>query len=274
MSFQKNEGDPKTPLNSLDPKFCDNHRHITNIGLNLTDDQPNSPKRTNIQQNSTSTLKQAGKQSASSSPTDSEGESTDEEWNEPKASDRKTRPSDSSMENEIAITSDQSYMRIPVNNPIPLPPKRISLVLDKKQESSDTEENASPIIGPKDQSSCVEINYDFPRSYHEQKISASQREIAMCGSMPSIHGHLVTSTPNLIHSGTATLDRNFYGNAKPGEPHVFRFDSESISMPPPVVNRTLKPKKNGYGEIKSPQAAPVVDRKLKPTAMSKVRELN
>lgn len=39
---------PMTPLNSLDPKFYETPRsHINNIGLNLTNDQPYSPKRNN-----------------------------------------------------------------------------------------------------------------------------------------------------------------------------------------------------------------------------------
>lgn len=40
-------GSPATPLNSLDPKFYDTPRSHINIGLNLTNDQPYSPKRNN-----------------------------------------------------------------------------------------------------------------------------------------------------------------------------------------------------------------------------------
>lgn len=38
---------PSTPLNSLDPKFYDTPRSHINIGLNLTNEQPYSPKRNN-----------------------------------------------------------------------------------------------------------------------------------------------------------------------------------------------------------------------------------
>lgn len=38
---------PMTPLNSLDPKFYDTPRSHINIGLNLTNEQPYSPKRNN-----------------------------------------------------------------------------------------------------------------------------------------------------------------------------------------------------------------------------------
>lgn len=155
-------------------------------------------------------------------------------------------------------------MKISVNNPIPLPPKRISIIFDRKQDLSDTEENVSPIItsiGPKENSSFVDDSYDFPRSHNIQLFSGSHRDIGKIGS--SIHGHLMTSTPNLIHSASL-LDKNFYGNAPPRERNVFVFDHESISMPPPEVNRTLKPKKNGKSANKSIQNAPVIDRKLKP----------
>lgn len=219
--------------------------------------------------------------SANSSPTDSDGGSTDEEWTEPKVSNRKTRPSDSSMENEsIAITAGQSYMKM-AGNPIPLPPKRMSLVMEKKQETSDTEENASPqmMIGPKDSSSCIdELRYDFPRSYNVQGFTGSHMNIGTMNTTQSIHGlgHLMTSTPNLIHSGVSTIDRtqmNFYSNAAPRENNIFRFDFTS-SAPPPDVNRTLKPRKelNGHGLISNAQPAPTVDRKLKPGTFSKVRK--
>lgn len=211
--------------------------------------------------------------SVNSSPTDSEGGSTDDEWTEPKVRARKTRPSDSSMENEhIAITAGQSYMKM-AGNPIPLPPKRMSLV-EKKPETSDNEENASP-IGPRDSSSCVDERYDFPRSYNVQGgFTGSHMNIGTTGSMTSInaHGHLMTSTPNLIQTGT--LDRsqmNFYSNAAPRENNIFRFDFTS-SNPPPEVNRTLKPRKERNGiAMTSVQPAPTVDRKLKPGTPSKVR---
>lgn len=38
---------PATPLNSLDPKFYETPRNHVNIGLNLTNEQPYSPKRNN-----------------------------------------------------------------------------------------------------------------------------------------------------------------------------------------------------------------------------------
>lgn len=183
------------------------------------------------------------------------------------------------MENEsIAITAGQSFMKMTAN-PIPLPPKRGSLVLDKKQESSDTEENASPLmpIGPKDSSSCVDDRYDFPRSYNVQGFTGSQMNIGTIGSLASIQGqgHLMTSTPNLIHTGVnSSLDRsrmNFYSNAAPCENNIFRFDFTNNA--PPEVNRLTKPRKEmgGHGFIhkngstkmdraERSQPAPTVDR--------------
>lgn len=255
----------------MDPKFYETPRShmIANIGLNLTDDQPNSPKRNNT----SSAVPKYGK-NVSSSPTDSEGGSTDDEWTEPKVGGRRTRPSDSSMENEsLGIIAGQSYMKMVANPaPAPLVPKRMSLVVERKQETSDTDENASPhmLIGPKDSSCCVDERYDFPRSYNVQAFTGSHTNIGMMGSASSIHGHghLMSSTPNLINSGGSTLDRsqlNFYSNAPPRENNIFRFDFTSTA-PPPDVNRTLKPRKElcGYGVIKKFQPPPTVDRKLKP----------
>lgn len=233
-----------------------------------------------VPQNPPQAVSKRSKESVNSSPTDSDGGSTDEEWTESKAglTRRKTRPSDSSVENEaIAITAGQSYMKIP-GNPIPLP-KRMSLVVEKKQESSDTEENASPMIGPKDSFSCVvDERYDFPRSYNVQGISSSQMNIGNIGSMTSIHGHshLMTSTPNLIHSGASTLDplqMNFYANAAPRENNIFRFDFGGAAQPP-QVNRTLKPRKELNGRQLKLQPAPTVDRKLKPGTFSKVYRIH
>lgn len=42
------DDNPSTPLNSLDPRFYDTPRSHINIGLNLTNDQPYSPKRNNF----------------------------------------------------------------------------------------------------------------------------------------------------------------------------------------------------------------------------------
>lgn len=268
---QKNENDPKTPLNSLDPKFYDTPRsHLTNIGLNLTDDQPNSPKRNNTSNVQATTKKPKDEQpTLNSSPTDSDG-STDEEWTEPTAGRRKTRPSDSSMENEsIAITAGQTFSKM-AGNPIPLPPKRMSLVIERKADTSDTEENASPMmIGPKDSSCCVDERYDFPRSYNVRVFTGSNLNIGTIGSITSIpgQGHLMTSTPNL-QSGTSPM--NFYANAAPRENNVFRFDFANTN-PPPQVNRTLKPRKERNGvDAKNAQPAPTIDRKLKPGTPSKV----
>lgn len=47
---------PMTPLNSLDPKFYDTPRSHFNIGLNLTNEQPYSPKRNNVPTVSTTIL--------------------------------------------------------------------------------------------------------------------------------------------------------------------------------------------------------------------------
>lgn len=119
---------PMTPLNSLDPKFYETPRsHINNIGLNLTNEQPYSPKRNNCPTVSVprSRIKPFGRihlyfsslqsqpahviRSDRSSPTDSESVFTDdEEWPHTSSTteasnDRKLRPSDSSVENDSVV---------------------------------------------------------------------------------------------------------------------------------------------------------------------------
>lgn len=150
-------------LNSLDPKFYDTPRnHNMNLtGLNLTDDQPYSPKRNNCSMTQSS-------RSGQSSPTDSESVFTDDECSQTESMqgtlERKTRPSDSSIENEtIQWTYMQRFSRVDniknMNAEVPpRPPKRIgALVLNESDKSKDLQtsdtENASPAIGPKDSSS-------------------------------------------------------------------------------------------------------------------------
>lgn len=126
LNFSEN---PTTPLNSLDPRFYDTPRSHINIGLNLTNEQPYSPKRNNCQQKQQHTplcqpsTSSAGglhaelqkTQSGHSSPTDSESVFTDDEWSHPvlpqNTLDRQTRPSDSSIEND-GWTCVQSFAKI------------------------------------------------------------------------------------------------------------------------------------------------------------------
>lgn len=309
--FLQNNENPTTPLNSLDPRFYDTPRSHNNIGLNLTSDQPYSPKRNNNNNYSqhkltktdempskSGTIKKQSNQQGSgqSTPTDSESVFTDDEWVMPISAantiERTTRPSDSSIENDaIAFTYVQRFSKSTMHSAgPPLPPKRISLVLDNKMDSpSDTEENASPaqLQGPQECTAFVEENYDIPRS-HQQ--NTNRRDNGDNISVSSLNiPQLVSSTPNLIPTQQSqTLDRpnrsNFYTNAAPSKQgNVFRYDFFD-DTPAPVVNRRLKPKSNdsgsnfdGYGTIKAfvppvpvatPSAtgisAPTVDRKLKP----------
>lgn len=241
--------------------------------------------------------KQSNQQgSGQSTPTDSESVFTDDEWVMPISAantiERTTRPSDSSIENDaIAFTYVQRFSKSTIHSAgPPLPPKRISLVLDNKMDSpSDTEENASPaqLQGPQESTAFVEENYDIPRS-HQQNFNRRDNSENISVSSLNIP-QLVSSTPNLIPTQQSqTLDRpnrsHFYSNAAPSKQgNVFRYDFFD-DTPAPVVNRRLKPKSNesgssfdGYGTIKAiipsiptPSAtitgisAPTVDRKLKP----------
>lgn len=253
---------PSNLLNSMDPKFYDTPRnHHINIGLNLTTtEQPYSPKRNNCPM--------PRLDSGHSSPTDSESVFTDDEFSQTEQlfcpTSRQLRPSDSSIENDsIGWTYAQRFSKVPgggggntteaiCNNgngsdPPPRPPKRIStLVLDGLErtkdikECSDTE-NASPAIGPKDNTSYVEQSYDIPRShrlpYHLNNNNNSPKQLIST----DINAQ---STPNLLVSdGGYVVKQNYYSNAAPttidGGGSVFRYDFIEDA---PVVNRSLKPK--------------------------------
>lgn len=243
---------------------------MTNIGLNLTDDQkdivPSSPKRNNVSSGADASIqdKVVKPRSPNSTPTDEEGFSTDDEdgeWRRQKlpANDQKLPIPLTNSEDNVAITALTTYMKVSAVNPLPLPPKRMSFV-EKKQEISDSEENMSPIeIGPVDRSCVVDDQYDIPRSYNFQPSQLHSRSAS-----------LITSTPNLVSSPDLhKSDMNFYSNFAPSEQMVFRFDHEA----PPVVNRTLKP---GSSSTNSLNAPPIVNRTLKPgktVGKSRVRKM-
>ncbi|ETN67260.1 grb2-associated binder, gab [Anopheles darlingi] len=142
-------GSPVTPLNSLDPRFYETPRSHTNVGfnLNVSNEQPYSPKRSNVGQqtgagpSSLAMARAPGVVSGSgkSSPSDSESVFTDDEWTAPVVNggatvgassgsgvmirgtsngvstiDRNTRPSDSSIENDaVGWTYVQRFSKVP-----------------------------------------------------------------------------------------------------------------------------------------------------------------
>ncbi|KAJ6643413.1 Protein daughter of sevenless [Pseudolycoriella hygida] len=278
---------PLTPLNSLDPKFYDTPRSHINIGLNLINDQPYSPKRNNCPPS------QPRPRSERSSPTDSESVFTDDEdWTHQSPQrplDRSLRPSDSSVENDsIVITYAQRFSKLPTDEKtsenghglekrrksVPSrPPKRISgLQLEGVEErnkeihSSDTE-NASPAIGPKDISCCVEDSYDIPRSHQMPYYNLNESN---SNSPTSVDRNSITSsTPNLSSDvGTMKLPKrsHFYSNAAPSkvDGNFFRYDFVE------QVRAFLKSVETQRGVTREnwfQENAPVVDRGLKPKAL-------
>ncbi|XP_062552248.1 protein daughter of sevenless [Armigeres subalbatus] len=274
---------PITPLNSLDPRFYDTPRSHPNSGFNLiNNEQPYSPKRSNVTvpvQHATSGCAKASR-SGKSSPSDTESVFTDDESaatasiDSSRTKDRNTRPSDSSIENDaIGWTYVQRFARVsqddqsktaglPAASAPPRPPKRTSLILDsiekhKDIQSSDTE-NASPAIGPKDASSCVEQFYDIPRSHQPGQYpgGSSMMHLPEADLLSPLSqcDLIASSTPNLMASGSTngsqcgtlgrgTLRPHCYTNAAPQhiEGNVFRFDF-SEQGDAPAINRNLKPK--------------------------------
>lgn len=304
---------PSNLLNSLDPRFYDTPKnHNINIGLNLTDDQPYSPKRNNcptVMPAGALTHQQQQRVTVSgqSSPTDSESVFTDDEWSQTESLqgtiERRLRPSESSIENDsVPWTYVQRFSRVPnggepttpgstpqmggecvVEVAPPRPPKRLSaLIFDEVEKSKDVQtsdtENASPAIGPKDNSSVsvflflnfsppkthnnlltvtflfqfVEQSYDIPRSHH-LPYYLNNNGLGGSGGTLSISPKLITSaditaqsTPNLVVVDGYVVKQNFYTNAAPRkvEGSVFRYDFIEQGDAP-AVNRNLKPKKEG-----------------------------
>ncbi|XP_055313368.1 protein daughter of sevenless isoform X2 [Sitodiplosis mosellana] len=263
---------PTTPLNSLDPKFYDTPRSHFNIGLNVANEQPYSPKRNNIQ-----TIPQTP-QSGKSSPTDSEGVFTDDEdcgWpNDSTNSERCMRPSESSVENDsIVFTYAQRFSKMPDDESVtakrvlpkrPLPVAGLSLEKTDSEEqnkdvnSSDTE-NASPAIayGPKDINSYVDESYDIPRSHQlpytkhkEPNNYENFMDLGASGTSASMleldEGRSSKKIGEKVEFTTSTMPkkRHFYTNAAPAkfDGNVFRYDFDDKQTDAPVVDRKLKPK--------------------------------
>lgn len=166
---------PMTPLNSLDPRFYETPRNHAVSGLNLTNDQPYSPKRNNIptsaiayqrHQQLQHQLQQQTKQmsqsqeplqqqpqeahSGLSSPTDSGSVFTDDDesitphLNESSNGDRSMRPSESSIENDsIVFTYSQRFSKAPAADadllPKPNDIKRPNPLLGVSLEKPDIE---------------------------------------------------------------------------------------------------------------------------------------
>ncbi|KAH8302358.1 hypothetical protein KR044_005491 [Drosophila immigrans] len=119
-------------LNNLDPKFYDTPRSHNNIGLNLTNDQSYSPKITNCSLQQLANANNSNKQRSQRSDSDSESVFTDDdEWAHPlplrennfTITDRSTRPSDSSIENEsFVLTYSQRFSKMPEDGAALTPP--------------------------------------------------------------------------------------------------------------------------------------------------------
>lgn len=274
---------PITPLNSLDPRFYDTPRSHPSSGFNLiNNEQPYSPKRSNVAGPVPPVASVCSKASRSgkSSPSDSESVFTDDESaapasvDTPRTKDRNTRPSDSSIENDaIGWTYVQRFARvsqddqsktagIPAASAPPRPPKRTSLILDsvekhKDIQSSDTE-NASPAIGPKDALSCVEEFYDIPRSHQPGQYpgGSSMMHLPEVDLLSPLNqcDLIASSTPNLMSSdnmngsqcgtlGRGTFRPHCYTNAAPQRIEGNVFRFDfSEQGDAPAINRNLKPK--------------------------------
>ncbi|XP_055385601.1 protein daughter of sevenless isoform X2 [Condylostylus longicornis] len=265
---------PTTPLNNLDPKFYETPRnsHI-NFGLNLSNDQSYSPKITNF------TLQDKAK-SGHSSPTDSESVFTDEDESTYRPSrnnsDRKARPSDSSVENDLIVFSyDQRFSKFSYEN------SETDKIKTNDKKVNDSPQEVNHFNLKQKLKSRLELqpkqiddrnSKDFPQFSDTENTSpaalakntsmwvADQRTQQYC----NMNNSIAASTPNLysdnqnktlnfgnIQSGTLPRSNPFM-NMERNEENIFRYDfiergksqllNEGDILPP--VNRELKPKYN------------------------------
>lgn len=199
-----------TALNSLNPKFYDTPRSHVHIGkLNLTTNVFSvRPKSSGSDSESVFTDDDLASSHSYQNPVESI----------PATMDRRLRPSDSSVENEIiGWTYTQRFSKVPDDiksqntaDPPPIPPKlihghctEINIKASQVPQNSDTENTSPAIIGPKDRFCGVDESYDIPRSHrlpHCGTTASSPQNsppFVNSGLSPNVN-FMVTSTPNLF----------------------------------------------------------------------------
>lgn len=231
------------PLNSLSRSNhrLDHSKSPLNIGfLNLTEGPPQSPKLTSGGRGSSDDSESVftdDELASSHSGSHAGGIGGIQEAQLRRASgltDRRLRPSDSSIENEnIGWTAVNRYSKVPdsekkclnSSDPPPRPPKRMN------------------DIGPLDSSSCVtEDQYEFPRSHRNPNCNTMEEPGKVDGTGDGEEENVEPKPGRRSH---------FYTNAAPSQVgQVFRYDFTedgageipATTPPPPMINRNLKPK--------------------------------
>lgn len=274
-------------LNIQDPRFYDCPRKLG---------PPVVMKSTNSMEKNHSPLQ---------SPTDSDSVFNDEDWVHNTSdlnTSRNNRPSDSSADVDIVAT--QKFTKSNGDNkavvaPPPRPPKPMHktpapcyLNLTPSKTSKETEENEQPKTTKESQKILTDDMYDFPRS-HFVESDGTLRKGRNCynNAVPvncvegTIFRYDVSPKPGTSTSTTIFKYDVDEGQDEPSSPAHSHSSSTAVYsnlpsplycdgqlMPPPVVNRDLKPKRklsdshsiSSNPEPPSPRIAPSVDRKLKP----------
>ncbi|XP_017784665.1 PREDICTED: GRB2-associated-binding protein 2 [Nicrophorus vespilloides] len=244
------------------------------------------------------------------SPTDTESVFTDDDWSHNVSaqtdSNKSTRPSNSSSVDVDSASQQLNNFRIPDVVPLapPRPPKPSHIAIpqtyhnlqcsktiksdgSKSGTHSKSNSNSDQVVAP-----INDEMYDFPRSHHlemtnDVRGTLSRRHCYNNAAPSSIDGHIFTydaspkpsTSTNIFQYGDDLVDepaspisQNSSTTAYSNLPSPILLDTPL--MPPPVVNRCLKPKRklsdtrsiaSSTAEPPSPRPAPCVDRKLKPT---------
>ncbi|CAG9858630.1 unnamed protein product [Phyllotreta striolata] len=268
-----------------DPRFYDCPRKLTphTSKNNADNDKNNSPLQ---------------------SPTDSDSVFNDEDWVHNTSSDLNTskstrRSEDSSDEGGYLIATKkftkEEKTTMTATTPPPRPPKTAKAppnstlsLSSTKVNKTDSEVDISKPAEP--QKIITDDMYDFPRSHHIESEATLKRKHCYNNAAPvpcadgTIFRYDISPKP-----GTSTmvfrydLEESQEEPPSPAHSHssapaYSNLPSPSLSsttqlMPPPLVNRELKPKRklsdshsiSSNPEPPSPRNAPSVDRKLKPT---------
>lgn len=223
------------------------------------------------------------------SPTDSESVFTDDDWShnisQSDTSFRSVRPSNSSAE------VDTNKKLNHVGPPRPPKPHHIntSQTNQLKGTKSGNHSKSNSTCDENTPNLLTDETYDFPRSHVENTDTLGKRHCYNNAAPSYIDGHIFTYDNPSPKPSTSQSQIFKYGDELGDEPASPLSQSSSTAhysnlpspllpfdaqlMPPPKVNRGLKPKRKlsdslsvaSSTEPNSPRLAPSVDRKLKPS---------
>ncbi|CAH1954033.1 unnamed protein product [Acanthoscelides obtectus] len=264
-------------MNVSDPRFYDCPRKLVPSALptKVAHEKDNSPLQ---------------------SPTDSDSVFNDEEWSQ-NASDlstsRNTKPSDGSADVDLTALSKKNNKpetsEVPIGPPPrpPKPPHILNLTptktsKDMEEETSKSKESQKKVL--------TDDMYDFPRSHHIESEATLHRKHCYNNAAPVSYGEGTIFRYDISPKPSTSTGMVFQydleatelvlqdepaspatsAHSRTSSTHAYSNLPSPQLMPPPAVNRELKPRRKlsdsqSSAEPPSPRGAPCVLRQLKPT---------